>query len=390
MNTLYLECNMGAAGDMLMGALLELLPNRQDFIEQMNSLGLPGVAISAAQDKKCGVVGTHVTVAVHGKAEHNNGAHERHHANLHSISHMIQGLSLPAPVRQNARAVYQLLAEAEAHVHGCPVEQIHFHEVGTLDAVADITGVCLALHWLAPEKVLASPVHVGAGQAQCAHGSLPVPAPATAHLLRGAPMYGGAVQGELCTPTGAALLAYFVEQFGPMPAMAVEKIGYGTGSKDFAQANCVRAFLGKPYENETDQVLELCCNLDDMTGEGVGFALEELLARGALEAFTTAVGMKKSRPGVLLTCLCRREDRDRMLRLLFRHTTTLGVRETPHIRYRLTRSELVENGIHVKYSHGYGVCREKPEYEDLAAAARAQGASLAQLEQQWREGAHDA
>jgi len=237
-----------------------------------------------------------------------------HHSDLHNIEHIIEELALPDKVRADALAVYQLIAEAESHAHGRPVEHIHFHEVGTLDAVADITGVCLLIYLLAPERILASPVHVGCGQVRCAHGVLPVPAPATAHILRDAPIYGGKIQGELCTPTGAALLKHFACGFGEMPVMRAAQIGYGMGKKDFEAANCVRAFFGETdTENGDDEVLELRCNLDDMTGEAIGFAQDRLLEGGALEVFTTAVGMKKSRPGVLLTCLCREAQREDIL-----------------------------------------------------------------------------
>ncbi|MCL1951620.1 MAG: nickel pincer cofactor biosynthesis protein LarC, partial [Oscillospiraceae bacterium] len=328
MKTLYFECGMGAAGDMLLAALLELLPDRQAFLDQINGLGLPGVHISAAPGTKCGITGTQVTVTVHGEEEDHHHHHEHHHhSGLHDIEHIIEKFALPEQVKKDALAVYRLIAEAESHAHGRPVDHIHFHEVGTLDAIADITGVCLAAHLLAPERVLASPVHVGCGQVRCVHGILPVPAPATAHILRGAPIYGGKIQGELCTPTGAALLKHFACGFGEMPVMRAARIGYGMGKKDFEAANCVRAFLGDTEESGNDEALELRCNLDDMTGEAISFAQERLLEGGALEVFTTAVGMKKGRPGVLLTCLCRAAQREDMLRLLFRHTTTLGVRE---------------------------------------------------------------
>ena len=297
------------------------------------------------------------------------------------ITALLDRLPLPEPVRADALAVYTLLAEAESRVHGVPVAQIHFHEVGTLDALADIVGVCLAMGELAPEQVLASPVHVGCGQVRCAHGILPVPAPATAELLRGVPIYGGAIRGELCTPTGAALLRHFVSSFGEMPVLRVERIGCGMGQKDFEAANCVRALLGETADRG-EEIAELSCNLDDMTPEAVGFAREQLFAAGALDVFTTAVGMKKGRPGVLLTCLCRMDSREALARELFRHTTTLGVRETVCRRRVLDRRErTVETAagpVRVKESSGWGVRRSKPEYEDLARIAREGGLTLAE------------
>ncbi|MBP1736304.1 MAG: hypothetical protein H6Q60_185 [Oscillospiraceae bacterium] len=283
---------MGAAGDMLMAALLEVHPDPQGFMERFNALGLPGVLASAQPCVRCGITGTHVSISVGGvteesedighihehghchvhscepahehKHEHDGGQPEQEshrHTGLTEIERLVDSLALPEQVQRDVRFVYHLLAEAESRAHGKPVEQIHFHEVGTMDAVADITGVCWLMHELAPERVLASPVHVGSGQVRCAHGILPVPAPAAAYLLQGIPIYGGAVRGELCTPTGAALLKYFVSDFGPLPEMRLSKIGYGMGSKEFECLNCVRALLGetrkdKPHGHGHHQIKE--------------------------------------------------------------------------------------------------------------------------------------
>ena len=277
--------------------------------------------------------------------------------------------------------VYSLLAQAEGHAHGRPVEEIHFHEVGAMDAVADITAFCFLLHELKPDKVIASPVNVGFGEVHCAHGILPVPAPAAAWILKDVPVYSGSIRGELCTPTGAALLKCFAQSFGRLPRIRVQKIGIGCGKKDFAQANCVRAFFGETPDRE-ETVLELSCNLDDMTPEAVGFAMEELLAAGALDVYTIPVTMKKSRPGLLFTVMCRDELREKMLSLLFRHTTTLGVREYICNRYTLARSietlHTPAGEIRRKSAQGWGVSREKYEYEDLARIARENGIALSE------------
>ena len=386
MRTLYLDCGMGAAGDMLTAALLELLPEPESFVAELNGLGIPGVVFSTEKCQKCGISGTHMSVKIHGQEE--GEAHPHTHGSLHDIRAIVQALPIPTMVKLDILSVYEEIAQAESHVHGVPVNQIHFHEVGTLDAVADVTAVCLLLHRLNPEQILASPVHVGSGTVKCAHGILPVPAPATAYLLRGIPMYGWEISGELCTPTGAALLRHFVTEFGKMPSMRVESIGYGMGKKDFPRANCIRALLGQT-EEAGDEIAELCCNLDDMTGEDIGFAMEALLAGGALDVFTTPIGMKKSRPGVLLTVLCRPAEQEKMAKLLFRHTTTLGVRVGLCSRFTLRRSEEVTQTpygpVRRKISQGYGVCREKSEYEDLAAIARAQGKSLTQVREMLKE-----
>ena len=397
MKVIYLDCSMGAAGDMLMAALYELLEDKQAFLDMMRGLGLPGIEISAEPAVKCGITGTHMKVLVHGSEEldalhdhlhehaheHSHDYEHHHHTDLHEIEHLLSHLALPQAVRSDALAVYRRIAEAESKVHGSLVDQIHFHEVGTLDALADVVGVCLLMHLLVPDAVYASNVHVGCGQVRCAHGILPVPAPATALLLEGVPIYGGAIQGELCTPTGAALLTHFVTKFGELPAMRLLKSGYGMGTKDFPAANCVRAMLGE-QDAPTEEILELSCNLDDCTGEAIGFAMERLLDAGALDVYWTSVGMKKNRPGILLTCMCRPLDREKMAELLFRHTTTLGVRESAFRRYMLSREsktiQTPDGDIRVKVSTGYGVAREKPEFDDLAKIARETGKSLSELQ----------
>ena len=414
MKTLYLECAMGAAGDMLTAALLELTGDRQAFLDKMNTIGLPGVRVVAEESVKCGITGTHIRVTVDGAEEESADAEEHHHHHVHDHEHphehdhdhgqphdeaheheyshghhhhasaadieaLIDGLDVSERVKKDAKAVYGLIAEAESKVHGRPVSEIHFHEVGTLDAVADVVGVCLLMEALSPDQVIVSPVHTGSGHVHCAHGILPVPAPATALILQGIPSYGGQVRGELCTPTGAALLRYFASGFGDRPVMTVEKIGYGMGKKDFERANCVRAFLGES-EGRREIISKLECNLDDMTGEEIGFAMEQLFAAGAFEVYTQPVGMKKSRPGVLLTVICSTEEADRLAGEMMKHTTTLGIRRQDLSRYVLKRKvETVDTPcgkVRVKYASGMGVTRSKAEYEDLAALAREKNVSL--------------
>ena len=393
MKTLYLDCGMGAAGDMLSAALLELLPEPEGFVRRLNALGIPGVRYTAQRAEKCGVVGTRLCVTVDGaqeEAHEHEHEHEHHHEHHHHAHHTVEDirrlvishLALPDVVKRDVLAVYGLLADAESRVHGVSVEQIHFHEVGTMDALADVAAVCLLVHELAPQTIAASPVHVGFGQVRCAHGILPVPAPATAQLLRGVPICGGEIEGELCTPTGAALLRYFVRQFGDMPTMRVDTIGNGMGTKDFPRANCVRALLGETAD-DTDTALELSCNVDDMTAEDVAFAAEQLLAGGALDVYTAAIGMKKSRPGTKICVLCRPQDREKCMALLFRHTSTLGVREASLRRTVLRRKtqtcETPFGPVRRKTASGCGVSREKYEYEDLAQIARERDMSLAEV-----------
>ncbi len=410
MKTLYLDCGMGAAGDMLTAALLELLPDQEKMLEKLNALGIPGVVFVCEKAQKCGIGGTHVSVRIHGGEEseemhghdhehthetahaHNHGhTHEtgethshahHHHSGMHEIEHIVNELPVSERIRKDVLAVFGMIAEAESHVHGVPVTEIHFHEVGTMDAVADITAVCVLMDQIAPDQVIVSPVHVGSGQVKCAHGILPVPAPATAYILKDVPVYGGEIRGELCTPTGAALLKYFASRFGAMPVMRTISIGYGMGKKDFPAANCVRALLGET-EGMGDMVAELCCNVDDMTAEAIGFAGEMLLEAGALEVYTVAAGMKKSRPGTVLHVMCTESAKDKMVELIFRHTTTIGIRENISRRYTLARSiqkvQTPYGEIRKKVSEGYGVRREKYEYEDLARLARERGMSIQEI-----------
>ena len=382
MRTLYLDCGMGAAGDMLTAALLELLPDPDGFLAELNAVGIPGVVTTRQSAVKCGIAGTHVTVTVDGAEEgdDHHGHHHHHHSHPADIEALVrEQLHLPEQVRADVLAVFGLLAEAESHVHGVPVTDIHFHEVGTMDALADITAVCMLMRRIAPDRVAASPVHTGYGTVHCAHGILPVPAPATAWLLQGIPACGGEIEGELCTPTGAALLKYFVNDFGPMPVMKTRAIGYGMGKKDFPAANCIRAMLGED-DTSSDTVTELSCNVDDMTAEAVAFAVEKLLAGGARDVYTVPVGMKKGRPGTLIRVLCRREDTEAIVRLIFRHTTTIGIRAASLGRYVLERRiETVDTPygpVRRKVSVGYGVERVKYEYDDLSRLADRQGISL--------------
>lgn len=410
MKVLYLDCAMGAAGDMLTAALIELLPDAEAFVQELNSLGILGVRFAKEKAVKCGITGTHMSVTVHGieeescdyhsheHAHHHDHAHTHEHTHdhthshahgdtashvhrsMHDIEHIVNDhLQVSAKVKQDILAVYGLIAEAESVAHDVPVAEIHFHEVGTMDAIADITAVCMLMERLEPDAVVASPIHVGSGQVHCAHGILPVPAPATAYILKDVPAYGGEIKGELCTPTGAALLKHFVTRFDSMPVMKTYAIGYGMGKKDFEAANCVRAMLGDT-EDRVDDVLELSCNVDDMTAEQIGFAMDRFLENGALDVFTIPIGMKKSRPGVMISILCREQDSEKMLALAFQHTTTLGIRASRKQRYVLERttSELqtAYGVVRCKTASGYGVTRSKYEYDDMARIAIEQGMSI--------------
>lgn len=384
MRTLYLDCSMGAAGDMLTAALLELFPQPEKMIEELNTLGIPHVQFEKNTVDKCGISGTHISVKIHGEEESHEHSHIHEHAHhtLHDIEHLLDHMKIPHKIRKDVMSVYKIIADAESKVHGVSVSDIHFHEVGTLDAVADVTAVCILMDRLAPLKTIVSPIHVGSGQVRCAHGILPVPAPATAHILQGCPIYGGKIRGELCTPTGAALLKYFADDFGDLPVMKISAIGYGMGKKDFEAANCVRAMLGDTDDSK-DIMYELNCNVDDMTAEQIGFALECFFKAGAVEAFTIPINMKKSRPGTLIRVICKAEAKNTLIHTIFKYTSTAGVRETKVERSVLERSisevETPYGTIRRKDYSGYGVTRSKYEYDDLARIANEQNISMENL-----------
>ena len=426
MKTLYIECGMGAAGDMLMAALLELHPDPKGFLDRLNDLGIPKVHVESQLSVKCGITGTHISVKIDGKEEkvsdhhhhshddhshdhghhshddhshdhdhhshddhdHNHHHHSHDHGSFDNIKHLIGHLNISDKVKKDTIGVYKLIAEAESHAHGVPVSQVHFHEVGEMDAIADIIGVCMLIEDIAPDEILASPVNVGSGYVRCSHGILPVPAPATAFILQNIPMYSDQIiESELCTPTGAALLKYFVSSFCKMPVITVAKLGYGMGKKDFKKANCVRVYLGETNKT-SDEVVELVCNLDDMTPEAIAFAQQLLLDENALDVYTSPIGMKKGRMGISFTCMCNAYEKDKMMSLMFKHTTTLGIREYSSRRWSLQKDHDVTDtkygSVKIKTSHGFGVKKTKPEFDDLAGIARKNDVSIAEVLKQMR------
>lgn len=388
MKILYIECSMGVAGDMLMGALYELLnyEDRKKFTDKMNSLGIEGLHVEAVPSVKCGINGTHMNVTIDGHEElesHHSEHHHHHGASMHDIRHVIDAAGISETVKKNAVEVYECIAQAESRVHGKSADEIHFHEVGSKDAMADVIGCCMLIDIIGADRIVVSPVTTGFGNVRCAHGILPVPAPATALILNDVPLRAGSIEGELCTPTGAALVKHYADEFGNMPQMTVSRIGYGMGTKDFAAANCVRVFLGTQDTRTAKTIVQLCCNIDDMTAEELGYAAELLMDEGALDVYTTAIGMKKSRPGTLLTVMCREEDRERIAGLIFRNTTTLGMRVYHCERMILERSEKTlhtEFGdVRCKEASGYGVVRSKLEYDDVRSLAKSSGRSIREI-----------
>ena len=413
MRILYLDCGMGAAGDMLAGALVSLLSKeeQESFIKMINNIGVDGVKVSLSDDAKCGITGKHFKVEIDGVEEHSHDVHEHEHHHEHEQEHghhhehgdghndndnhgQHHHVAGPFPKELEAVAeklncpndiqkVYELLAEAEAKVHGKDVSEIHFHEVGMKDALIDIASVVYLMNKLKVDKVVVSPVNVGFGKVKCAHGILPVPAPATAELVKGIPTYAGRFEGELLTPTGAALLKYYADEFSYQPLMNVIKCGYGTGNKNFESANVVKAVLGEVTDELiSENVIELNCNVDDMSAEDMAYATKALIENGAKDAFVTPVIMKKGRSGMLLTVLCSAIDKERFVSLIFKHTSTIGIRVKETERIILNRHEETVHtklgDVRVKYSEGYGVKREKPEFEDLRKLAEENNISVAE------------
>ena len=449
--TLFIDCSMGIAGDMFTAALLELFPDKKDMVRKLNQLQIPGVEYRPDVKTVNNITGTHMTVLIHGEVEgephpghheedhahhehdhhdhdhhdhdhhdhdhhdhdhhgyehdhHDHHGHDHHHTSMQEIRDLIGSLQISDKTRQDVLSVYEVIAQAESKAHGVPVTDIHFHEVGTMDAVADITAVCFLLEQLSPDEIICSPVHLGCGEVHCAHGILPVPAPATAYILAGIPTYSDGTRGELTTPTGAALLRHFVsrfetrtvrDQYGtpddlqisagaacPMPLPHVKAAAYGMGTKEFSRTNCVRLFWGSsdPAPGR-DTIVELRCNIDDMTAEELGFAMDRLLEAGALDVFMIPVIMKKNRPGTMFCVLCKEGQKEELTRLIFKHTSTIGIRENISFRSVLNREEEIR---HTPYGEcrqknvsGYGTARKKLEYDDLAGIAVRHGLSLAE------------
>lgn len=365
---------MGAAGDMLASALIGLFENRDEIIAELNSLGLPHTVIEYNTAEQCGITGSKLKIVISGEEEKPEEEHHHHHGRtLAETEEIIKALNISDKVKTDVINIYGIIAEAEGKAHGKPVGEIHFHELGMLDAIADITLTAYLLNRLNAEKIYASPINVGNGTVKCAHGVLPVPAPATANILTGVPYYKSEIQTELCTPTGAAVLKYFTDEFTEKPEMKnVLKIGIGCGTKQLERANILRVFSFEGSET----VSELSCNIDDITGEEAAFAMERMLDEGALDCFISPIIMKKGRPAYLFTVLCKKSEEEKFASLIFKHTTTIGIRKYTPSRYTLSRELKEESGITIKRSDGYGTHREKTEFEDLKRLALEKNISL--------------
>lgn len=379
----YFDCFNGAAGDMILGALIDAGCPLERLQEVVAKLSLPGVTLTAEKVQRHGLAATQARVEV-------EPGSQKAHRHLPDIVQIIDAAGLEPQVAEKARLVFQRLAQAEAGVHAIPVEQVHFHEVGAADAIVDIVCSCAGLATLGVERVGCSPIPTGSGTVTCQHGILPVPAPATAQLLRGIPVTGGAEVGELTTPTGAALLSTLADEFGPLPDMTIEAIGCGAGAREEQQRpNILRLFMGQraaPDQSDQDTVTVLEAQVDDTTGQSLAYTCERLLEAGALDAYIVPIIMKKGRPGQLLTALCRPGDVAKLETLIFAETSTFGVRRHEARRAKLTRRHVTVKTrygpIRVKLGERDGkVARAWPEYEECVAAARNANVPLREIQQ---------
>ena len=403
----HLDCSSGIAGDMFLGACLDLGMPVEVLQDMVARLGLPGIGVETRKASRGGFVGTRFRVLENGQPiegpdpeehQHEHGHHHGHsHGHEHGHQHghtrglaeigeMIQRSALSGPVKERALRLFQRLGEAEAKAHGMPVERVHFHEVGAIDSIVDLVGAAAAVEFLAPERLTCGPVNLGSGRVRMAHGEVPIPAPATAELLRGVPVFGGP-GGELTTPTGAVILAELVDEYVELPAMVLEGVGYGLGKKDLpTHPNALRLLRGRSAvvrDQTRAEVMVIEAEIDDLPGEGFGFLMERLLEAGALDVYFTPVQMKKSRPGTLVTLLCRRPKLEELAGILLTESGSLGCRYHAASRFEAER-EILE------VPTAFGTVRIKrarldgrplaiaPEFEDCRRLALASGAP-------WRE-----
>jgi uncharacterized protein (TIGR00299 family) protein len=380
MKLAYFDCFSGISGDMTLGALVDAGCSVEHLRTELRGLQVRGWELSAEKVWKNGMAATCVKVKTEDQQKHRS---------LSAILEILKNSQLAVTVRERAAAIFQKLGEAEAHVHDVPLEKIHFHEVGAVDAIVDIVGACIGFQALGIERFACSPLNVGGGTAKMAHGVLPVPAPATAKLLQGKPTYSNGIQRELVTPTGAAIVATLCDSFGPQPAMTVSTIGYGAGAADLeGQPNVVRILIGEAAEKTVpgfdEEIAVIEANLDDMNPQIYGYFLEKALAAGALDVYTTPVQMKKNRPGTLLTVLCRPKDTNTLMSLIFAETTTFGAR-TYRAQRRVLPREWVNvttsfGEVRIKVSRANGrILHAAPEYEDCRKLAVEKNTPLQQV-----------
>jgi pyridinium-3,5-bisthiocarboxylic acid mononucleotide nickel chelatase len=377
MRLLYFDCFAGASGDMILGAMVAAGVDANMLREQLSLLRVDGFNISFETVDRSGLSATYARVET---------AHEHKHRHLADIEEIIENSGVSDAAKKLAVQIFTRLAEAEARVHNEPVDHVHFHEVGALDAIVDIVGAAICFDLLKIDRFMCSPLHVGSGTIQMAHGRFPVPPPAVAELLRGFPFYSTDIEGELLTPTGAAIITTVCKEFGPIPRMTTDVVGYGAGTRQYKDfPNVLRVLLGDVEGASDARLLMIETNIDDLSPQILGHVMDRAFELGALDCYFTPVQMKKNRPGVLLSVLCEREDKEKLMNLLFTETTTLGVRSYEVERRALDRSvvrvETQYGPIDVKVAHLNGrVVNEMPEFEQCRAAAAKAGVPLKVVE----------
>jgi len=394
MRIAYFDCLSGISGNMVLGAMLACGLDESVLLAGLAQLPLHGWKLTVERVSKQGISALHVDVVEeHHEHEMGQGEHHHHHAHrgLGDILHLIEHSGLSPQVKKTASDIFTRLGQAEAEVHGTTPDQVHFHEVGAVDAIIDIVGAAIGLEALGIDRVLASPLPLGRGWVTCAHGTFPIPAPATALLVRGVPIAESDIDAELVTPTGAAIITTLAERFGPLPGMTVGQVGYGAGSKELPRPNVLRLFLGEEAaELAATEIVGLETNLDDLPGEVLGYLMDRLFAAGALDVFFTAIQMKKNRPGVLVRVLCAPGEVDACTGILFAETTTLGVRRTLYTRAVLPREfrtvDTPYGPVRLKISRWNDIERAEPEYEDCRKLAEGQGVPLLAVYRAAREG----
>jgi hypothetical protein len=398
---LYFDCFAGAAGDMILGALLDAGLPFDALKRALGSLAVEGWDVSVDRVLKTGVAAAKFRVHEHAHQGSGGGDHEtthRHphehdggHRSLAEIFAAIGRSSLSEAGKARAIKMFQRLGEVEAAIHGTPIDRVHLHEVGALDSIIDIVGAVFALEWFNADRIVVSPINVGGGMVTSAHGVFPVPAPATLALLKGAPVYSSGIQKELLTPTGALILTEYASAFGPIPPMTIQHVGYGAGDRELKETpNVVRVLIGEASDkpeasSKSRRVSVLECEIDDMNPQIFGVLMDKLYAAGALEVFYSAVQMKKNRPGTLMTIIARPEQRDAMTELVFRDSTTIGVRHQELSRECLDREMVTvttsAGAVRFKVaSRGGQVLNAQPEFEDLAKLSEQRGIPIKDLQ----------
>ena len=379
MKTLYFDCFAGASGDMILGALVGAGVDPRALVDQLKLLKVGGWEIDFERVDRSGISATYAKVKT---------AHEHAHRHLSDILKIIDESGLNQKVKDRAALIFSKLAEAEAQVHNLPVAQIHFHEVGALDAILDVCGAAIGFDLLGIEEFISSPLRVGFGMTDMAHGRFPIPPPAVAELLKGKPIYAGEIEGEFVTPTGAAIISTVCDRFESLPAMQISATGYGAGTRDpKGFPNALRVLIGESERTgaaRDEKLLMIETNIDDMSPQLFGHVMDRAFELGALDCYFTPVQMKKNRPGMLLSILCRPSEREKFLQMLFAETTTIGARSYEVDRRALPREtvrvQTKFGAIDVKVVHSNGDVKAMPEFEQCRAVAQTAGVALREVQ----------